>query len=164
MLDAALAFTSTRMQQALATGDALAPLDPAFSARAGMLQRPCGRAPLAAGFGPRTRIDGVTDHRHPGLSWTVDADTPAAAVAPGHVVFAGPVDGLGLVVVLAHSEFEHTVYAQLRRLAVLRGQTLSASDMVGVAGARTPDGERECYFEIRLEGVPVDPSPWLEPR
>jgi len=160
------AWAAGRDHVAAATsfGDRVAPLDPAFATRAGTLFRPCGAAPWAAGFGARTRADGTTTHRHPGISWTVAADTPAAAVARGLVVFSGPIDGLGMVVVLAHGSGEHTVYGQLRRVGADEGEIVERGQWLGDAGARTPDGRRECYFEIRLDGVPVDPAPWFEPR
>lgn len=145
-------------------GTPLRPLEPSFSALQGNLTRPCGRASFVAGFGPRTREDGITRHRHPGVTWAVSADTPAAAAARGVVVFAGPIDGLGIVVVLAHDAESHTVYGQLRRTSVDEGQVLERGEWLGDAGALTPDGHRECYFEVRLDGVPVDPSTWFEPR
>jgi septal ring factor EnvC (AmiA/AmiB activator) len=40
------------------------------------------------------------------------------------------------------------------------GQWLLAGEPVGVMGPAT-NGNPELYFELRHDGQPIDPSPWL---
>jgi septal ring factor EnvC (AmiA/AmiB activator) len=77
------------------------------------------------------------------------------AAAPGQVTYAGPLAGLGTVVVVDHGQGLVTVTAWLLRAQVARGDLVAAGDVVGrAAGGRI-------YFEVRRGGRPVDPFPLL---
>jgi septal ring factor EnvC (AmiA/AmiB activator) len=84
------------------------------------------------------------------------APTPeVVAAAPGQVTYAGPLAGLGTVVVVDHGQGVVTVTAWLARATVARGDLVAAGDPVGrAAGSRI-------YFEVRRGGRPVDPFPLL---
>ncbi len=88
----------------------------------------------------------------------VELHAPApdvVAAASGQVTFAGPLAGLGTVVVVDHGQGVVTVTAWLARAAVARGDLVAARDPVGpAAGGRI-------YFEVRRGGRPVDPFPLL---
>lgn len=90
---------------------------------------------------------------------------PAAVVrapAAGEVDFAGPLQGWGLVLILRTGGGYHLVLGGLGETSAVPGQSVAAGEpigrMVGV-GQSPPD----LYFEIRKDGTPLDPAPWLRP-
>lgn len=86
----------------------------------------------------------------------------ARVVAPfaGEVVFAGPFRGYGQTLIIAHGEGYHTVLSGLSRIDGVVGQTLVAGEPVGVMG-EGDDGEPTLYVEMRRNGDPINPLPWL---
>jgi septal ring factor EnvC (AmiA/AmiB activator) len=153
-----LAQAESRLQQLLAgfgEGEVTVPL----GALRGSLPWPVeGR--VRAGFGRRKhpRFDTYTVHN--GLEIEAEPDAPVRAVHEGRVVFADRFRGYGLMVVVDHGDKRHTLYAQLAEVAVAAGQAVAAGDVLGTAdpaGAAGPG----VYFEVRFQGRPEDPQPWL---
>lgn len=81
------------------------------------------------------------------------------AVADGRVSFAGNVAGLGNTVIVSHGNRYHTVYARLGSLTVQHGDSVASGVQVG----SLPDEDADMHFEVRDQGKPVDPLPWLAP-
>ena len=87
-------------------------------------------------------------------------------VAPfdGRVVYAGPYGNLGLVLIIRHGDGYHSLLAALGRVDVTVGQWVLGGEPVGAM----PDPAGTLYVEMRRDGRPVDPQPWLairdEPR
>ena len=95
----------------------------------------------------------------PGQRGVILAARPGAPVrCPwwGRVVFAGPLAGYGLVVVVDHGQRVHTVLANLHSLAVSQGQQLAAGQPVGLVG-----GDGKLYVELRRSARPQNPLVWL---
>jgi septal ring factor EnvC (AmiA/AmiB activator) len=95
------------------------------------------------------------------------ATRPAAqVVAPydGQVVFQGPFRGYGEILILEHAGGYHTLLAGLGRTDAIVGQWLLAGEPVGVMGPATgnsPETSPELYLELRHDGQPINPLPWL---
>lgn len=108
--------------------------------------------PALLRFGERdefgTVSKGITLRPRPGI--------PVAAVASGRVAFAGPFRGYGRVLILEHSGGYHTILAGLGQVNVSVGQTVAAGEPLGTISTQQ-DPPPELYFEVRREGVPVDP-------
>jgi septal ring factor EnvC (AmiA/AmiB activator) len=81
----------------------------------------------------------------------------AAAVADGRVVYADRFLGYGVLVILDHSSGYYTLYGNLSEPSVTVGTHLDAGTAVG----RVDD---YLHFEIRRQGQPLDPLPWLLPK
>jgi septal ring factor EnvC (AmiA/AmiB activator) len=84
----------------------------------------------------------------------------AAAVAPfdGRVIYAGPFRNLGLVLIIRHGGLYHSLLAGLERVDMKADQWVLAGEPVGAM----PDASGGAlYFELRRDGRPVDPRPWL---
>ena len=57
----------------------------------------------------------------------------------------------------------YTLYGYLSSAAVARGQHVEAGESLGLSG-EPPAGAPTVYFELRIDGQPVDPVQWLKPR
>lgn len=137
------------------------PSNPSFFQSAGSLPAPVDSR-VVAPFGPRTRAGSSTENRHTGLSYDGDDAPSVYAVFRGLVVFAGPIEGLGRVVVIDHGEDYHTVYGLLLDVVVASGDVVGAGTSLGTGGVISAAGEPEFYFEVRDRGVPVDPDDWID--
>lgn len=82
-------------------------------------------------------------------------------VHPGIVSFAAPFIGFGTLVIVDHGGNDFTVYAHLQQATVADGARVERGAVVGRAG-RNPDGAEVVYFEVRVDGRPVDPLQWLK--
>ncbi|MGH2734100.1 MAG: M23 family metallopeptidase, partial [Actinomycetota bacterium] len=111
--------------------------------------------PITSYFGPRwVRM-------HTGIDIDGTTGAPVVAAASGRVAWAGYYGGYGNAVVIAHSNGLSTLYGHLATASlnvgqeVLRGETVGA---VGCTGSCTGD---HLHFEVRVDGVPVDPLLYL---
>ena len=95
-----------------------------------------------------------------GIEISVGEGAPVRAVHDGVVAFAAPFRGFGTLVILDHGQNAFTLYGHLGQTTVTNGQRVGRTEVVGQAG-RTPDGEPATYFELRIDGRPVDPVQWL---
>lgn len=100
----------------------------------------------------------------PARGITIETRPDAQVVAPfdGQVAFAGPFRGYGLLLIIEHGEGYHTLLAGMARIDTSVGQHLVAGEPVGVMG----DSEEKplLYVELRHQGQPVNPLPWLASR
>ena len=53
------------------------------------------------------------------------------------------------------------LYAHLSEASVVPGQWLAAGDPIGQAGCTGSCTGTHLHFELRLNGVPIDPAPYL---
>ena len=83
------------------------------------------------------------------------------AVHEGTVAFADQFTGYGNLVILDHGEGAYSLYGNLSSLSVARGDRVEAQGPVGASG-RNPSGNPSLYFELRVDGKPVDPLQWLK--
>jgi septal ring factor EnvC (AmiA/AmiB activator) len=109
---------------------------------------------VTAGFGPRMDPRYGTRVPHNGIEIAAAPGTPTAAVYPGKVLFAAPLEGYGPTVVMLHPGRVFTLYAGLQSLRVSSEDVLSLGDVVGTSAERL-------YFEIRVDNRPQDPLRWL---
>jgi murein hydrolase activator len=94
---------------------------------------------------------------------TIEPREAASLVAPadGTVAFAGTFRGYGQILILEHGGGYHSILAQLSRIDAAVGQTVTAGEPVGRAGI-DDRGMPVLYLELRRNGQPVDPTPWLQ--
>jgi septal ring factor EnvC (AmiA/AmiB activator) len=111
----------------------------------------------AAGAAGGTASQGLTLAALPG----------AEAVAPfdGRVVYAGPFRNLGLVLIIRHDGMYHSLLAGLGRVDIKADQWVLAGEPVGaMPDAVDKTAGSTLYVELRRDGRPIDPQPWLAPR
>jgi septal ring factor EnvC (AmiA/AmiB activator) len=85
------------------------------------------------------------------------------AVHEGTVAFAGPFTGYGDLVILNHGARTFSLYGHLVKVEVGRGARVEQGGTVGSVGT-APAGPPGVYFELRVDGRPVDPLQWLKKR
>jgi septal ring factor EnvC (AmiA/AmiB activator) len=91
----------------------------------------------------------------------MDEGRPVASVHEGLVAFADPFAGYGNLVIVDHGNRAYSLYGYLSTMVVTRGQRVEAGTAVGTSG-RDPSGNPALYFELRVDGKPVDPLQWLQ--
>jgi len=69
--------------------------------------------------------------------------------------------GYGYHVRIAHNIHFMTIYAHLRDIVVDEGQDVRAGDFVGYLGNTGNSTGPHLHFELRKDGVPIDPAPYL---
>ncbi len=97
---------------------------------------------------------------HNGVEITAAERTPVKAVRDGKVAFARAFTGFGQLVIVDHGEKAFSLYGHLSSLAVQQGEAVTRGQVVGTTGV-TPTGAPALYFELRIDGKPVDPVIWL---
>ncbi|MBC7802114.1 MAG: peptidoglycan DD-metalloendopeptidase family protein, partial [Gemmatimonadaceae bacterium] len=93
----------------------------------------------------------------------------ARVVAPcgGRVVFAGPFRSFGVLLIVDCGGGLHFVLAGLDRLDVGVGTAVAAGEPVGVMPGWDPQSGVQrpaLYVELRRDGQPVNPAPFLRSR
>jgi septal ring factor EnvC (AmiA/AmiB activator) len=90
-------------------------------------------------------------------------DATAVAIHDGTVAFAGAFGGFGNLVILDHGSQTFSLYGDLLDIAVKKGARLERGHAVGSVGV-TDAGTTGLYFELRVDGQPVDPLQWMKKR
>jgi len=98
-----------------------------------------------------------------GIEIAATEGAEAVAVFDGAVAFAGTFSGFGNLVILDHGSQTFSLYGDLLEIAVKKGQHVDRGQPVGSVGP-TPSGAAGLYFELRIDGQPVDPLQWLKRR
>lgn len=128
-----------------------------FSSRKGRLPWPAqGR--VAARFGS-ARIGGQTQWS--GILIGANAGHPVIAVHHGRIVFADYFRGHGLLLIIDHGEGYLTLYAHNQSLLKATGDWVKAGDAIASVGSSGGQQQPGLYFELRHQGKPTDPAPWL---
>lgn len=96
-----------------------------------------------------------------GVQFTAEEGLAVRAVHDGTVAFAGPFTGYGNLVILDHGAETFSLYGQLGTPQVERGARVERGHIVGTTG-RILAGIPGMYFEMRVDGKPVDPLQWLK--
>jgi murein hydrolase activator len=164
--------TAVRAERQNRSGEAVAALQ-----RQAALETPIGAGAVAAGKQPRGQLAipvagtivrswGQPTEGGPATGVSYHAPPSARVVAPcgGRVVFAAPFRSYGLLLIVDCGAGYHVVLAGLDRLDARVGQQVAAGEPIGVMPAWQPgaSGSRPAlYVELRHDGQPVNPAPWL---
>jgi septal ring factor EnvC (AmiA/AmiB activator) len=96
---------------------------------------------------------------------TIETRAGAQVVSPheGRVVFAGPFRRYGQLLIIEHGEGYYSLLAGLARIDGVIGQWILGGEPVGIMG-RPENGNPALYMELRRNGQPINPLPWLVAR
>lgn len=99
-----------------------------------------------------------------GIDIAGNSGDPVRAAASGNVVYAGSgLLGYGNLIIVNHNEHYLSAYAHNRTIMVKEGENVRAGQQIAELGSSGTDREK-LHFEIRKNGNPVDPLPFLPPR
>jgi len=115
------------------------------------------RGPLSSGYGIRVSPFTETEVFHQGVDIMARPGTPVRAAAAGRVVRSGSEALLGNVVEVDHGHGYRTVYAHLAERLVEAGAVVQKGDPVGKVGATGRTTGPHLHYEVRLNGLPLNP-------
>ena len=116
---------------------------------------------MAVKFGNDRNTRAGTTVVRTGIEIAAPEGRAVRAVHDGQVVFANSFTGFGNLVIVDHGDQSFSLYGYLSSISVQRGAAVERRQLVGTVG-RSPLGAQALYFEIRIDGKPVDPVQWLK--
>jgi len=101
-----------------------------------------------------------------GLSWkglfiSAKPGREVKAVAGGRVVYADWLRGFGNLLILDHGDGYMSLYGNNESLLKQVGEEARAGDTIAAAGNSGGNPDSGLYFELRYQGKPFDPIPWV---
>lgn len=88
--------------------------------------------------------------------------TPVKAIADGRVILASWLQGYGFIVALEHGKGDMSLYGYNQRMLVNVGDKVENGQTIALVGSTGGRGVPSLYFEIRRDGIALDPSAWLK--
>jgi murein DD-endopeptidase MepM/ murein hydrolase activator NlpD len=110
---------------------------------------------VVSGFGMRW------GRLHEGIDITASTGTPIWAAAAGTVIHAGWLGGYGNLVVVDHGDGLATAYAHASSILVSVGQSVAQGETIALVGSTGDSSGPHLHFEVRVNGVAVDPLFYL---
>ncbi len=126
------------------------------------LLRPTDIFRMTDGFGMRRDPFNRRLRMHHGLDFAGPTGTPVMATAAGRISRAGTMSGYGRVIEIDHGNGISTRYAHLRRINVSVGEEVSVRQVIGQLGNTGRSTGPHVHYEVRFNGEPLDPLPFLE--
>lgn len=112
-------------------------------------------------FGYRVDPFSGRPEMHAGLDIAAPPGTPVYAPADGVVSYVGYEEGYGKIVSIDHGYGVVTRFAHNSRTFVEQGQKVSRRDVVSAVGSTGRSSGPHCHYEVRINGVPVDPENYI---
>jgi septal ring factor EnvC (AmiA/AmiB activator) len=116
---------------------------------------------VTGGFGRQVNRRFHTSVVSNGLRIATAASTPVTAIHEGIVAYATTFTGFGKLVIIDHGAVTFSLYGYLADIDVVSGERVAQGQRLGSAGTSL-EGEPSLYFELRIDGKPVDPLQWLK--
>jgi septal ring factor EnvC (AmiA/AmiB activator) len=118
------------------------------------------RGRVTARFGKATAGRFRTSIVRNGIDIAVAEGTAVRAIHGGLIGFAAPFTGYGTMVIVDHGGGAFSLYGHLAEASVQAGTRVPRGAELGTVGL-PPIGPPALYFELRVDGRPVDPLQWL---
>lgn len=119
--------------------------------------------PLVSRFGRQRHPRFRTSVASNGIVIGAERGAAVRAIHEGAVAFAEPFSGFGQLLIIDHGNLAFTMYGHLGDLLTPVGTRVGRGQIIGSVGS-TLDGSPALYFELRIDGKPVDPLQWLKKR
>ena len=105
----------------------------------------------------------VSKQVHTGLDIAGINNTKIFAANHGKVIFVGEIGIYGNVVIIDHGYGLHTLYGHLSKAEVQVGDSVKKGDVIAISGETGLAFGDHLHFEVRVNGVPVNPIEWFDP-
>lgn len=125
---------------------------------------PVEGARITSRFGYRTHPITGKHGFHTGLDLAASEGTPISAVFYGKVTKTGEDDSWGKYVLVEHSDGFETFYCHLSEIYVEKGAVIRQGETVGLVGSTGMSTGPHLHFEVRINGIRVDPELLLYPE
>lgn len=99
---------------------------------------------------------------HSGLDIAVPVGVLVRASGGGRVIQAGEDPSYGLFVLISHPDGLESMYGHLSRIVVGEGQNVNQGEAIGRSGNTGRSSAPHLHFEIRRDGVSIDPATLLK--
>ena len=107
-------------------------------------------------------VEDFIDGKNKGIDIAGKLGDPIQAASDGKVVYAGnSLRGYGNLVIVKHDNTYLTAYAHNRNLLVKEGDSVRKGQKIAEMGDTDANSVR-LHFELRVNGKPVDPLPFLQ--
>lgn len=134
-----------------------------FKGNGGSMSVPVSGARLSSNYGTRVHpITGVKK-KHTGVDMAAPQGTDIHAAEGGVVIVAEWWSGYGNTVIIDHGDDVWTLYGHIRNggIKVEKGQQVKRGEKIAEVGSTGNSTGPHLHFEVRINGNPVDPMPYL---
>jgi murein DD-endopeptidase MepM/ murein hydrolase activator NlpD len=101
---------------------------------------------------------------HTGDDIAAGMGTPIRAAAGGRVLWTGWKKAYGNTIIVDNGNGVTTLYGHTSKIGVRAGQPLKGGDYIGNVGSTGWSTGPHLHFEVRKNGLPIDPTPYLQHR
>jgi|MEHZ01.5.fsa_nt_MEHZ011474868.1_2 lipoprotein NlpD len=114
--------------------------------------------------GPIVRSFGSGDPVSKGIQISAPEGSDVLSAIDGVVVYSGSgLRGYGNLLIIKHDDAHLSAYAYNQELLAQEGDLVRSGQKIATVGSDA-EGNNRLYFEIRLDGTPVDPIRYLPER
>jgi len=117
--------------------------------------------PVTSPYGYRIHPIFGYSRLHTGVDIGAGYGSPVVAGGKGEVAYVGVMSGYGNVVVVDHGGGMATTYNHLSAFSVTTGQSVQRGQVIAAVGCTGWCTGPHLHFEVRINGTPVDPMPYL---
>ena len=95
--------------------------------------------------------------------WLIPAErgSTVRSIHSGRVVYADWLRGQGLLTIVDHGDGWMSLYGQNESLLKETGEWVAPGEVIALVGSSGGATLPALYFEIRSQGIPVDPADWI---
>lgn len=139
-------------------------LDTGLTANIGIAipsRRPIEQMSLSSSYGMRVHPITGKLARHNGVDIPAPYGTPIYATADGIVGRAQCLGGYGNYVEIEHGNAIETRYGHMSSFVVQPGQQVKKGDVIGYVGSTGRSTGNHLHYEVRIDGEPVNPMPFV---
>ena len=139
-------------------------LDTGLTANIGIAipsRRPIEQMSLSSSYGMRVHPITGKLARHNGVDIPAPYGTPIYATADGIVGRAQRLGGYGNYVEIEHGNAIETRYGHMSSFIVRPGQQVKKGDVIGYVGSTGRSTGNHLHYEVRIDGEPVNPMPFV---
>lgn len=126
-----------------------------------LIPLPKSKAIITSPFGMRNHPTLGRPVKHNGIDFGSGRGTEIYAASNGKIVLAEFNSSFGNYIVIEHKDGQSTAYAHLDRLSVSKGDVVSKGQIIGYSGSTGRSTGPHLHYEVRTNGVPVNPKDYL---
>lgn len=131
-----------------------------YAAGTGAMDWPL-RGRITSNYGYRRHPLWGGRHRHTGVDVAAPYGEVIRAADSGTVIMSGWWDGYGKAVVIDHGKGISTVYGHMSRIYAQENNTVKKGQIIGLVGSTGYSTGPHLHFEVRVNGKPTNPMPYL---